>query len=416
MQRAAAPAIRSGISVFMLALVLALLLASTCAVGPASADAGFRKWIADFRVAAIRSGISRRTYDAVFAGITEPDQDVIAAASAQPEFTIDVWDYVDNRVNEPIIAKGRQLAAANRSWLTRIENRFGVDRYILLAIWSMETSYGEALQTNKGIRSVARSLATLAYADNSRAKFARRQLIAALKIVQNGDVSAKNLTGSWAGAMGHTQFIPTSYLAWAVDIDGDGHRNVWTSPEDALASSANLLNKNGWQTGKTWGYEVILPKGFNTRLEDKDGVTLAKWAKLGVKRAHGGAFPRPGDEAVLKMPAGAQGPAFLMLRNFYVLKRYNNADKYALAVGLLADELAGYGGLVRDWPRGYERLDEAGRKEVQQRLQRLGYYDGEIDGMFGPSTKKAVIDFQKRSGVTPDGFPSQALLDRLRKG
>ncbi len=242
------------------------------------------------------------------------------------------------------------------------------------------------------------------------------EVLSAMKIVQAGDVSAKNLTGSWAGAMGHTQFIPTSYLAWAVDVDGDGHRNVWTSPPDALASAANLLKKNGWETGKTWGYEVALPAGFDTRLEGRDGITLAKWMKLGVKRARGGGFPRPGDEAVLKLPAGNKGPAFLMVRNFYVLKRYNNADKYALTVGLLADELAGHGGLVNDWPRGYEPLDEAGRKEMQRHLQQLGHYDGEIDGKFGPASKKAVLEYQQRHGMNQDGFPSKALLDRLNRG
>ena len=398
-----------------LALIVSAI-AMTLSAPQAAADAGFRKWIGDFKSVAAKSGVSGRTYDAVFAGISEPDPEVLQAARYQPEFTSHVWDYVDNRVNEATIRRGRELAAEYRTWLDRIERKFGVDRHVLLAIWSMESSYGEALEKKTGIRSVARSLATLAYADRKRAKFARGQLIAAMKIVQAGDVSAKNLTGSWAGAMGHTQFIPTSYLAWAVDVDGDGHRNVWTSPPDALASAANLLRKNGWETGKTWGYEVALPAGFNTKLEGKDGITLAKWMKLGVRRARGGGFPRPGDEAVLKLPAGSKGPAFLMVRNFYVLKRYNNADKYALTVGLLADELAGHGGLVNDWPRGYEPLNEAGRKEMQRHLQRLGHYDGEIDGKFGPASKKAVLEYQQRHGMNQDGFPSRALLDRLNRG
>ena len=398
-----------------LALIVSAI-AMTLTAPQAAADAGFRKWIRDFKSVAAKSGVSGRTYDAVFAGISEPDPEVLQAARYQPEFTSHVWDYVDNRVNEATIRRGRELAAEYRTWLDRIERKFGVDRHVLLAIWSMESSYGEALEKKTGIRSVARSLATLAYADRKRAKFARGQLIAAMKIVQAGDVSAKNLTGSWAGAMGHTQFIPTSYLAWAVDVDGDGHRNVWTSPPDALASAANLLRKNGWETGKTWGYEVALPAGFNTKLEGKDGITLAKWMKLGVRRARGGGFPRPGDKAVLKLPGGNKGPAFLMVRNFYVLKRYNNADKYALTVGLLADELAGHGGLVNDWPRGYEPLNEAGRKEMQRHLQRLGHYDGEIDGKFGPASKKAVLEYQQRHGMNQDGFPSRALLDRLNRG
>lgn len=406
-----APALRG------VALVLIVIMAGL-ALEPrsAAADAGFVKWIRDFRAQAAKAGISTRTYNAVFAGITEPDPEVIEAARYQPEFTSEVWDYIDSRITESIIRRGRELAVQYKTWLDRIEAKFDVDRHVLLAIWSMETSYGEALEKKTGIRNVARSLATLGYADSRRAKFARSQLIAALKIVQAGDVSAKGLTGSWAGAMGHTQFIPTSYLAWAVDIDGDGHRNVWGSPPDALASAANLLRKNGWRSGETWGYEVTLPPGFNTKLEDRDGITLAKWARMGVKRTNGRAFPRPGDKAVLKLPAGRKGPAFVMVRNFYVLKRYNNADKYALTVGLLADELAGYGGLVNDWPRGYTPLDEAGRMEMQRQLLRLGFYDGEVDGKFGPASKKAVLDYQKARGLTPDGFPSKELLAKLLRG
>ncbi len=378
------------------------------------ADAGFRGWIAQFQPIAAKAGVSARTYKSVFEGVDEPDPEVLQAAAYQPEFTSKVWDYLDSRITDSIVRRGHELKRQYGSWLDRIEKRYGVDRHVLLAIWSMESSYGEALEKKTGIRGVARSLATLAYADKRRAKYARGQLIAALKIVQNGDVPAAGLTGSWAGAMGHTQFIPTSYQAWAVDIDGDGRRNVWTSPPDALASAANLLRKNGWQTGETWGYEVLLPAGFNTKLENKDGISLAKWQALGVKRASGGDFPRPGDKAVLKLPAGSAGPAFLMVRNFYVLKRYNNADKYALAVGHLADRIAGYGGLVRDWPRGYVPMSENERIEAQRLLAKRGHYDGEIDGKFGPESKKAILDFQSRNGLATDGFPSRKLLDRLR--
>jgi membrane-bound lytic murein transglycosylase B len=388
--------------------ILALAISS-----PARADPGFLGWIASFRGQALKSGIRPQIYDAVFSGIGEPDPEVLEAANFQPEFTAKVWEYMDSRITESVVRKGIELKARHRDWLEAIEKRFGVDRHILLAIWSMESSYGEALEKGKGIRSVARSLATLAYKDPPRARFARSQLIAALKIVQNGDVSAAALTGSWAGAMGHTQFIPTSYLAFAVDYDGDGKRNIWTSVPDAIASAANLLRKNAWATGHAWGYEVTLPAGFDTDLAEKS-ASVSTWQERGLRRAKGGPFPRPGDSATLKLPAGPAGPAFLVAKNFSVLKRYNNAEKYALAVGLLADRLAGGAGLLRDWPRGYVLLSEEERMEAQRLLEKLGFYQGEIDGKFGPGTKKAAIDFQNSAGLTADGYPSKTLLDKLK--
>ena len=208
-----------------------------------------------------QSGISEATFDRAFRDVTDPDPEVLEKARTQAEFKAPAWDYFDNRVQEQSIANGRAMARKWKPWLDRIEKRFGVDRNILLAIWSMESNYGEILKDKKVMRNVVRSLATLAYADKRRAKFARTQLIAALKILQTGDIDESHLTGSWAGAMGHTQFIPTSYQAYAVDMDGDGRRDIWNSVPDALATAANLLRKNGWQAGKTWGYEVALPDG-----------------------------------------------------------------------------------------------------------------------------------------------------------
>ena len=380
----------------------------------AYADAGFMKWIQDFYPVAAESGISRNTYDTVFAGVESPDPTVLKAARYQPEFIAPVWDYLDNRITEGAIRQGQMLAESYKNWLDIIESRFGVSRYVLLAIWSIESSYGAVLKRQSVLRNVTRSLATLAYADPKRRKFARTQLIAAMRIVQDGDVSAQGLRGSWAGAMGHTQFIPTSYLTWAVDIDGDGRRDVWSSPPDALASAANLLADNGWQTRKTWGYEVRLPPEFDYKLVEREGITLRQWSKMGVKRAAGTPFPRPGDKAVLKLPGGAEGPAFLMLRNFYVLKRYNNADKYALAVGHLADRLAGFGPIVQYWPRGYKPLKEEERKEVQLKLAKLGLYKGEIDGNIGSGSRAAIKAYQEKNGLVPDGFASKSLLDRMR--
>ncbi len=392
------------------ATTIALLLISMVAL----ADAAFQQWIREFYPTAAKSGITRDIYDAVFSTVTAPDPAVLKAARYQPEFVSQVWDYMDNRITEGAVLEGQTLATEYKKWLDIIESRFGVSRYVLLAIWSIETSYGAALKRDSVLRNVPRSLATLAYADAKRGKFARTQLISAMKIVQNGDVTASGLQGSWAGAMGHTQFIPTSYLKWAVDIDGDGRRNVWTSPPDALASAANLLSDNGWQAGRTWGYEVRLPQGFNYKLVEQEGITLRQWLKMGVQRVAGRSFPRLDDKAVLKLPGGANGPAFLMLKNFYVIKRYNNADKYALTVGHLADRLAGFDPLVQEWPRGYQPLKEAERKEVQTKLAALGLYKGEIDGQIGSASRAAIKAYQEQNGLVPDGFASRSLLASMR--
>ena len=275
---------------------------------PVLADAGFERWIASFRQTAADNGISRTTYDRAFRGVTSVDPEVLEKARFQPEFTAPVWDYFDNRVHENSVQVGRAMARKYKATLDRIEARFGVDRYILLAIWSMESNYGEILKNDKVMRNVVRSLATLAYADKKRAKFARTQLIAALKILQSGDIDESHLTGSWAGAMGHTQFIPTSYQLYAVDFDGNGRRDIWNSIPDALATAANLLRKNGWQAGKTWGYEVELPAG---RKFPGGSMSLSKWQALGVRRADGKGFKNGGDRAELKVPDGRGGPAFL---------------------------------------------------------------------------------------------------------
>lgn len=381
---------------------------------PAAADAGFQRWIQEFEGVAAQSGVSRNVYRAAFAGITTPDPEVLQKAAYQPEFRAKVWDYVDNRVNDEAIAEGRAMAVKYASWLDRIEQRFGVDRHVLLAIWSVETNYGAALTREGVMKSLPRSLATLAYRDNRRAKFARQQLIAALQIAQAGHVAPNKLTSSWAGAMGHTQFIPTSYKAFAADIDGDGHANIWESVPDALATAANLLRKNGWQSGKTWGYEVNVPSQHRGKFE-RDNRTLAQWQGLGFQRPSGAGFAHPSDRANLVRLAGDDGPAFLMTKNFFVLKNYNNADTYALAVGLLADRIAGYGGPQRDWPRGYTPLSSQERYELQKHLASRGLYDGKIDGKIGDGSRGAIMALQSSAGMAQDGNASKALLDFLRR-
>lgn len=378
----------------------------------ASANAKFQKWVRGFEGVARKNGVKKSTYKRAFAGVSSPDPEVLELARYQPEFRQKLWMYFDSRVNEESIARGQQEKRRWSNWLSRIERKYGVDRHILLAIWSMESGYGEALQKPKSLRSVIRSLATLAYADRRRRKFARGQLIAAMKILQSGRVGVKQLRGSWAGAMGHTQFIPTSYRIYAQNIDGKGGADIWNSVPDALATAARLLQKNGWRTGKTWGYEVKVP----ARIARQAGKsrTVGSWAKLGVRRASGKPFPRAGERGVLRFPAGKSGPTFLMLKNFFVLKRYNNSDKYALAVGHLADQIAGFGNFRKAVPRPYRRLSLDERIELQSRLKKLGLYESDIDGKIGGGTRSAIRKAQIKFGLNPTGVESPKFLATLR--
>ena len=396
-------------SVALTMLLSASLFAPAAA---ARADTGFQKWIANFYTTAAKNGISKSTYQKAFSGVKTPDPEVLEKAAYQPEFRHKVWDYLDSRVNPYTVRVGQEMAAKHGRTLAAIERHFGVDRHVLLAIWSMESNYGAVLEKEDRLHYVPRALATLAYADKKRSKFARTQLIAALKILQNGDISAGGMTGSWAGAMGHTQFIPTSYLLYAIDADGNGHRDIWNSIPDALATAANLLKKNGWQTGKTWGYEIVVPSG-GSKYEGQT-KTIAQWTKLGFVRPSGAGFKYPKDRAELLLPAGGNGPGFLMTRNFFVIKRYNASNSYAMGVGMLADQLAGYGGLYQRWPRPDGALDITEKFELQTRLKELGYYSGEIDGNFGSGSKAAIQAVQARMGMAADGQPTQSLLKALR--
>ena len=397
-------------------LFIGALLAGLMTLAPARADSGFDAWVREFWPTAKAGGISREVYDAAFRGVT-PDPEVLEKARFQPEFVQPLWQYVEKRVSDKRIAAGRDMLARHRPLLDQLEGRYGVDGHILVAIWGLESYYGEVLSDPKIVKSVVRSLATHAYGDRRRAKFARQQLVAALRILQRGDIGEAAMTGSWAGAMGHTQFIPTTYEAYAVDFDGDGRRDIWNSPVDALASAANYLHEAGWVSGTTWGYEVALPQGFNYRLaEDQKSRTVSDWAKLGVVRARGEAFPRPGDKATLLAPAGASGPAFLMLRNHFVIKRYNNSTAYSLAVGYLADRLRGGDAFTRSWPADERLLTADESAELQQHLARAGYYDGEIDGKLGPASRAAIRAFQSGRGLAADGLPNLQLLQTLRSG
>jgi membrane-bound lytic murein transglycosylase B len=330
---------------------------------------------------------------------------------AQPEFTKSTWDYLDALVSDERITRGRELLAQHAPVFAAAERAYGVDRHIVAAIWGVESNYG----TMGGERSVLRSTATLACVGRRRDYF-REEFLSALEILQRGDVAPDRLIGSWAGAFGPTQFMPTTFKRFAVDFDGDGRRDVVDSVPDVVASTANNLKTDGWERGERWGYEVALPPQFDYLLADPARqMTLAQWQALGIRRADAKPFPRRSERAFLLLPAGARGPAFLMLGNFRVIMKYNPAEAYALAIGHLADRLGGGGPLVQSWPRDERALTIAERFELQQLLAQRGYDVGEPDGLLGPRTRIAIRNFQVAAGQIPDGFASSLVLDRLRQ-
>jgi membrane-bound lytic murein transglycosylase B len=396
---------------FWCATILVFVLGMMASAAQAATP---QQWVKSFWPTAKAEGISWATYEAALGNFT-PDPEVLKKASNQAEFNQKIWLYLHNTVSERRIVTGRALLGQYGPLLNRIEKTYGVDRHVVVAIWGMESTYGDVLNNPAIVKSTIRSLATLAYQGGSRAKFGRTQLIAALKIVQQGDITAQRMTGSWAGAMGHTQFIPTTYAAYAVDFDGDGKRDIWNNIGDALASTANYLKKSGWQSGATWGYEVVAPKGFNYKLASSER-SLAAWQKLGLKRPGGKPFPRPGETARLFAPAGADGPAFLLIKNFKVIKRYNNADAYALAVGHLSDRLRGGGPFTVDWPDADLRLSDSELIRVQELLAQRGLYDGDIDGNIGSGSRAAIMSYQETVGMEADGQVSQKLLQMLQSG
>jgi len=377
-----------------------------------AADPAFQRFVEGFQSKARKAGISASTYRRAFKGVV-PDPEVLEKAAYQPEFTKPIWEYLASAVSESRIVNGRKKLAQHSRLLADLQARTGVDKHVLVAIWGMETSYGSYM----GKRYVIRSLATLAYS-GERQRFGRTQLLAALKILQRGDITPARMKGSWAGAMGHTQFIPTTYLRYAVDHDGDGRRDVWNSVADALASTANYLKASKWRAGETWGYEVMLPRGFDYASASRKTVkTLAEWQALGVKRVKGKKFPRPGDRASIILPAGAHGPAFAVINNFRSILRYNNATAYALAVGHLADRIRdpGFGGFVTPWPKAYRPLSRSQRVALQELLQEKGFLKGKADGVIGSGTRAAVRAYQKSAGLTPDGYASVKLLEHLQR-
>ncbi|MDC7826977.1 lytic murein transglycosylase [Pseudomonas sp. BLCC-B13] len=377
------------------------------AAAPVAPALNFADWRAGFRAKALQAGIQPQVFDQAFAGVT-PDLSVVKADGAQPEFTRPVWEYLDGAISPLRVRKGQALLAEHAATLEAIEQRYGVDRETLVAIWGMESSFGQFM----GEQSVIRSLATLAY-EGRRPRFAEDQLLAALQILQSGDISSTGLRGSWAGAMGQTQFIPTTYLTHAVDFDGDGRRDIWNSSADALASAAHYLQASGWQKGRAWGIQVALPSGFDYALADTEvRKTYAQWYAHGVKGTPTNVDPN--DTGYLLLPAGHRGPAFLVFRNFGAILKYNNSSSYALAVGLLGQRLDGGGPLLASWPKDERPLGRSERIELQEGLAARGYEPGPADGIIGANTRRAVRAFQQSLGLPADGYPTPALLQQLR--
>jgi membrane-bound lytic murein transglycosylase B len=375
----------------------------------AGTAAGLAAWIKDFRIRALANGITSQTFDSAFSGVSY-NADVITKDLNQSEFTKTIWDYLDSAASDSRIENGKMALRDNRKLLDRIEATYGVEKEIVVAIWGLESAYG----TFRGDYPLIASLATLAY-DSRRGEFFEQQLLAALKILQNGDITPAKMTGSWAGAMGHTQFIPTSYMSFAVDFTGDGKRDIWSDdPADALASTAAYLAKSGWKTGQPWGLEVKLPPNYDYAVSgERIKQSVADWQALGVTTVDGGPLPDHGLASVL-LPAGARGAVFLIFSNFQAIEHYNTADAYVIGVGHLADRIKGGPAIQADWPREDRALFADERVEMQERLTKAGFDPGGVDGKIGPNTIAAVKAFQKSLGIIPDGYPSLDILKRLR--
>jgi membrane-bound lytic murein transglycosylase B len=374
---------------------------------PASAR-GLEAWIAGFRSRALAQGISAATFDRAMAGATYLP-DVIEKDRNQPEFTRQIWEYLDSAISDTRVSNGRQMLRDHARTLAEVERRYGVEKEVVAAIWGLESAYGRI----RGDVPVISALATLAL-DGRRGRFFEEQLVAALRILQAGDTTPSRMVGSWAGAMGHTQFIPTSFLSYAADFDGDGRRDIWSDdPADALASTANYLRRFGWTTGQPWGLEVALPEGFDYgQSGERIKKSVADWTAMGVRDAQGNRIPEHGRASIL-LPAGARGVALMIFDNFHVIERYNAADAYVIAVGHLSDRLAGGQEFRAGWPRDDRPLRFSEKQELQQRLTRAGFDTQGVDGVIGPNTIAAIRAFQRSVGMVPDGYASLEILRRL---
>ena len=376
---------------------------------PSVPNEGFDTWVAGFRGRAAGKGISQATLDRGLRGVGYLPG-VIERDRNQTEFKRSLEDYLAIAASDDRVSTGKSMLSRYGGVLGQIEARYGVEAKIITAVWGLESRYG----ARRGNAPVISALATLAY-DGRRGAFFESQLVAALKILQNGDITPERMTGSWAGAMGHTQFIPTSYQAFAVDFTGDGRRDIWSDdPTDALASAAAYLNRSGWRKGQPWGVEVKLPEGFNTGLAGRGSTrSTGSWASLGVRDMAGRTVPDYGAASII-LPAGRTGPAFMTFRNFTVITRYNNSESYVIGVGHLADRIVGGPPIRGRFPPDAQGLTLNDRKELQRRLTAAGFDTQGADGVVGKNTESAIRAYQQANGLPVDGVASQALLNRLR--
>ena len=382
-------------------LMLAFALASARARGEAAAS--FQSFLDSVWRDAAARGIKRETFDAALAGVT-PDPAVLAAKRQQPEYGKPFGAYLASLASPARLQAGLRKSAQWDGTLRAVEKKFGVDRSILVSIWGIESSFGEGDDR----WDIFRSLATLAHAGFQHPLF-RDELLSALKMLQEAHVPRRQFVGSWAGAMGQAQFLPSSYLTYAVDFDGDGRADIWRSVPDALASIANYLRKSGWLAGVPWGFEVVVPQRFDY---GASRGSFRDWAQRGLMRADDGHLPEAGS-AILFFPSGAGGPAFLVTANFLVLKRYNNSDAYALAVSELSDRLRGVGPIPASWPADDFQPSRGERIALQHRLSELGYKIEDFEGHLDFDLRDAVRDQQEKLGMISDGHPSRAFLSRI---
>lgn len=397
-------------AVIAASLCLSLAMPPARAQGQADDPAAFARCLDTLSKEAGSRGVSAATFER-YARPLAPDMSVLALLDYQPEFRTPIWDYMAGLVDDERIQEGKRLMAEWQDTLSQVESRYGVDPATVVAVWGVESNFGQTF----GKRPLLTSLSTLS-CFGRRQRFFQGEFFTTLQIIEQGHIAPEQLVGSWAGAFGHTQFMPSTFMRIAVDFDGDGRRDLVGSVPDALASTANFLSRSGWRAEQSWGYEVRLPAGFDTgNAGRRNKRPLAEWQARGLRLVNGAALPQGNQQAGLLLPAGAEGPAFLVTRNFDALYAYNAAESYALAIAHLSDRLRGGEPFATPWPTDDPGLSRAARREVQSLLLLRGYDIGEIDGVIGASTRQAIMAVQAELGLPVDGRAGRKLLEALNR-